>query len=141
MFLEVWQGKELRGVFSEVWQRKELRERENGKVKMENGWRWELEVKEIKEIMGVKETAGDQGAEVDGPGRAGIFDRKLKVESKELEESFRPVPTTAGGRKFRPLRGWGKREVGIGAGESWPGEVPKREWRPTIKNNVTIINN
>jgi len=100
----------------DVWQRKELGE-----------------VKDVKEIKEVKETAEDQGAEVDS--------RKLKVESKELEESFRPVPTTAGGRKFRPLRGWGKREVGIGAGESWPGEVPKREWRPTIKNNVTIINN
>ena len=91
--------------------------------------------------MGVKETAGDQGAEVDGPGRAGIFDRKLKVESKELEESFRPVPATAGGRKVRPLGEWGEREKGVGAGESWPGGVPKREWCRSIKNNVTMIYN
>ena len=100
-----------------------------------------MEVKEIEESREVKETAGDQGAEVDGPGRAGIFDRKLKVESKELEESFRPVPATAGGRKLRPLREWGKREKGVRAGGSWPGGVPKREWWLVIKNNVTIIYN
>ena len=92
-----------------------------------------MEVKEIKEIKVVKETAEDQGAEVDS--------RKLKVESKELEESFRPVPATAGGRKLRPLREWGKREKGVRAGVSWPGWVPKREWRLAIKKNVTIIYN
>ena len=92
-----------------------------------------MEVKEIKEIKEVKETAEDQGAEVDS--------RKLKVESKELEESFRPVPATAGGRKVRPLGEWGEREKGVGAGESWPGGVPKREWCRSIKNNVTMIYN
>ena len=92
-----------------------------------------MEVKEIKEIKVVKETAEDQGAEVDS--------RKLKVESTELEETFRPVPATAGGRKLRPLREWGKREKGVRAGLSWPGGVPKREWCLAIKNNVTIVYN
>ena len=92
-----------------------------------------MEVKEIEESREVKETAGEQGAEVDS--------RKLKVESKELEESFRPVPATAGGRKLQPLREWGKREKGVGARGSWPGGVPKREWWLAIKNYITIIYN
>ena len=92
-----------------------------------------MEVKEIEESREVKETAGEQGAEVNS--------RKLKVESTELEETFRPVPATAGGRKLRPLREWGKREKGVRAGVSWPGGVPKREWWLVIKNNVTIIYN